>query len=131
MNKIILSSLVAAVIGSTGCVSITEREIFGKPVAIIKTRDLLSPCTTTVLDENLVPLTDAANPGLLPATSGGAGIAAAGYFLGRQRNHSDNSANVRVGGDSVSATGGNGNGSATGGSGFVPPGHQNNPSQNH
>lgn len=135
-RQFVALTLLGLVIGSTGCVSITEREVYGRKIAVLKTRDLCAPSTTTVLDENLQPITEAANPGLIPSTAGGAGIAAAGYFLGRQRVKSENSSNVRVGGDNVNATGGNGNG-GTGGVGnggtggqFVPPGHVNNPSQN-
>lgn len=113
MNKqIILSVLAAAVIGSTGCVSVKEVKIFGQDAAIIKTRDLVAPCTTSIVDKDLKPITTASGPGFVPGVAGAAGTATQGALYPRPKHNTSTSVSVE-GGD-VSATGGNGNGGAGG-----------------
>lgn len=93
---------------------------------------LTCPNTTTVVAANpaepgtLTVINSAAGPGVIPAAANAGGLVGAAALLRPARSETN------VSGTSSAALGG---GTTTGGNasggGFIPPGHINNPSQNH
>jgi hypothetical protein len=125
-RKSLILSAALAILAGAGCVSTHETEIFGKQVGVIVTRGLFEPSTTTVIDSDLRPINAASNPGLVTAAAGGTGTAVHGAL--RRPDRINSSTAVSVDGGATTVNGGNT--SSEGGPGFVPPGHQNNPSPN-
>lgn len=124
-----------------GCTSVRETGQIGDVKIYRATaRGVFSPSSTTLIaapasgaksNDDLQVLSAAHGPGFVPAVAQAGGIAAGAALLrpSKANTTTDTSVNVSA---NTSATGGNGNGgSSTGGGQFVPPGHVNNPSQNH
>ena len=145
MNKIILMALlVAAVPAFAGVKEIGT--VNGLKVVRIKTAGVFAPSTTTVVvfDPKKpgtieAVLNGTGGPGFVPAVATAGGIVGGAAVLRPARTKVQQSGGNATGvgvGTGGNGTGGNGTGGAggvggAGGGSFVPPGHQNNPSNNH
>lgn len=122
-------------LAAVGCTSVRESGQIGDVKIYRATaRGVFSPSSTTLIaapasgaksNEDLQVLSASHGPGFVPAVAQAGGIAAGAALLRPSRANTSTSVDVNV-----NASGGNG-GSSTGGGQFVPPGHINNPSQNH
>jgi hypothetical protein len=128
-KKNLLAALGLALVTLTGCTNVSSiGRVNGVQLTRVTTRGVFSPATTTVLAHNPeVPgevsvIANASGPGVLPAVATAGGVVGGAALLrpARVNNTTENTTTV-VGGNTTS----------TGGSGFVPPGHVNNPSQQH
>lgn len=122
-------------LAAVGCTSVRESGQIGDVKIYRATaRGVFSPSSTTLIaapasgaksNEDLQVLSASHGPGFVPAVAQAGGIAAGAALLRPSRANTSTSVDVNA-----TASGGNG-GSSTGGGQFVPPGHINNPSQNH
>lgn len=127
-------------LAAVGCTSVRETGQIGDVKIYRATaRGVFSPSSTTLIaapasgaksNEDLQVLSAAHGPGFVPAVAQAGGIAAGAALLRPSKSSTSTSVDVNAtGGNGGAATGGNG---GNGGSGqFIPPGHVNNPSQNH
>jgi hypothetical protein len=101
-------------------------------------RGVFSPSSTTLIAapargaksvDDLQVLSAAHGPGFVPAVAQAGGIAAGAALLRPSRNSVNSATSATSASTATSTATGNG-GSSTGGQ-FVPPGHINNPSENH
>lgn len=124
-----------------GCTSVRETGQIGDVKIYRATaRGVFSPSSTTLIAgpatgaksvDDLQVLSAAHGPGFVPAVAQAGGIAGGAALLRPSRANTSVNASTSVSNSSTATGTGNG-GSSTGSSGqFVPPGHVNNPSQNH
>lgn len=126
-----------------GCTSVRETGQIGDVKIYRATaRGVFSPSSTTLIaapatgaksNEDLQVLSAAHGPGFVPAVAQAGGIAGGAALLRPARNSTSVSGTSNAS-SAATANGGNaagGNGGSSEGGQFVPPGHINNPSQNH
>lgn len=101
---------------------VTSRGVFSPSSTVI----VAAPASGAKSPEDLQVLSASHGPGLVPAIANAGGIAGGAALLRPSKANTSTETSVNVNAN-TSATGGNGNG----GGQFVPPGHINNPSQNH
>jgi hypothetical protein len=139
MKKTILTAaLLALCIPAFAGVKVIGTLPNGDKIVRIKTAGLFCPATTTIVTVSAAgdvsTLNSAGGPGFIPAVATAGGVVGGAALLRPSKTSVKNetgaySESKATGGSAAGGNGGNG-GSASGNS-FVPPGHLNNPSNNH
>jgi len=140
MKKLVLTAaLLALVTPAFAGVKVIGTLPNGDNIVRIKTCGLFCPATTTIVavtkDGAAYTINSAGGPGFVPAVATAGGIVGGAAVLRPARTKVQQSGGNATGvgvGTGGNGTGGNGTGGAggVGGGAFVPPGHQNNPSNN-
>ena len=133
--------LLAAAFLSTGCTSTRKvGQIGDVDIYRATARGVFSPSSTTLIAapasgaknvDDLQVLSAAHGPGFVPAVAQAGGIAAGAALLRPSRNSVNSASSANASGVATATATATGNGGSSTGGQFVPPGHINNPSENH